>query len=212
MQSTIFKDPKIDFKDLKYPVFSVEANLLDKIPQLKPYAELLATQESIGRPDIDKLIRYVMVLYDKRSPLIKQFSNLQLRKTEAAIVSGYNIEKDAGIIEKLFDFTDKQLQVLAIEFLKDQNDMYWSMIVSNEQTFYEYQKALLSEVTLFTTERDKLSALQIKAKLMDDCDTIAERVDTYYHRVFGEGDVNTKAKQKRSFTPENIANRNKPNV
>jgi hypothetical protein len=209
MQKTIFKNPSEDFKDLKYQVFAVEANLLDRIPELRPYAELLAESESLGRPDIDKLIRYTMVLYDKRSPAIKQFSNLQLRKNEAAIAAGYDLQSDAKILEKLFDFTDKELQILAIEFLKDQNDMYWCMITSNEQTFYEYQKALLSEVTLFTTEKDKLSALQIKAKLMDDCDTIAERVESYYGRVFGDGDANKKAKEQRSFTPEGMANRNK---
>ena len=71
------------------------------------------------------------------------------------------------------------------EFLRKQNNRIWSMIVSNEQTFFEYQTKLLSPVE---GERDKdiLQALQIKSKIMDDLNTINDRLDSYYMKLYGE--------------------------
>lgn len=201
-------DPKRDFKDLKYAaVFSVEKNLLETINELRPYAVTLSYNGDSKRTDIDKLIRYVMALYDKKSPLIKQITNLDQRKKEAALVAGYDLKFDD--VEALFDFTDPELQLLALEFLKEQNDMYWTMIVSNEQTFWEFQKALNQRIANTKDDKQWMDALNVKSKIMDECDRITERVETYYQKVFGDGEAQAKAKQTRGFSPEAIAHRKK---
>jgi hypothetical protein len=199
---------KKDFKDLKYDVFGVEKNILD-MKGLRSYYVLISTLGNKDRPDLDCLVRYTMALYDKKSPLIKQLANIAQRKTEAALVAGYDVKKDVDILEKLFDFTDTDLQLLAIQFLKDQNDMYWSMIVSNEQTFFEYQKALLLEVAVYKDDKQKMDALNVKSKLMDECDKITNRVESYYAKVFGDGEAQTKARQLKNFSPESIASLSK---
>ena len=203
MQKLVF-DPKKDFENLKYPVFSVESKLLDRIPELAPYAEILA-EHGTGRPDIDKLMRYTMVLYDKQSRLIKYFTNLEQRKREAAILAGYDLDEDAAILTTLFDFTDPDLQAVALYFLEEQNDMCFRLLISNEQTFSEYQKALMTTIKI-GDEKDKMSALNIKTKLMEESDRIVERVEKYYTKVYGEGEEKVKAKTK-DFTPESIARR-----
>lgn len=202
MHKLVF-DPKKDFENLRYPVFSVEKNLLDKIKELAPYAELLT--DSDGRSDIDNLIRYTMVLYDKESRLIKYFTNLEQRKKEAAVLAGYDLESDAGILATLFDFTDPDLQTIALYFLEEQNDMSFRLLISNEQTFSEYQKALMTNISI-GDEKDKMSALNIKTKLMEESDRIVERVEKYYIKVYGEGEEKAKAKT-RDFSPESIARR-----
>lgn len=196
---------KNDFNDLKYPVFSVEDHLLDRIPELAPYAEII-TQFDEPCPDIDNLIRYTMVLYDKKSKLIKSFTNLELRKKEAAVLAGYDLEKDAVRIATLFDFTDKYLQAIALYFLEEQNHMWFCNLVSSEQTFYEYQKALMAEAKLVDGDKDKMATLMLKSKIQDECDKIAERVEVYYTKVYGEGEEKAKAKTK-DFSPESIARR-----
>ncbi len=92
------------------------------------------------------------------------------------------------------------------EFLRKQNNRIWSMIVSNEQTFFEYQTKLLSPVE---GERDKdiLQALQIKSKIMDDLNTINDRLDSYYMKLYGEDQELLKViKADKRLTPEFIAN------
>lgn len=202
-------DLKKDFSNLRYPVFSVEKNLLDKIRELAPYAEIL---RDFDKPcaDIDNLIRYMSVLYDKKSPLIKLHPQLDMRKKEAAILAGYNLEdtspENIQRIESLYAFTDPVLQAFTLYFLEEQNHMWFCCLVSNEQTFYEYQKALLTEAKLVDGDKDKMATLMLKSKLQDECDKIAERVETYYTKVYGEGEEKAKAKSK-DFSPEQIARR-----
>lgn len=202
-------DPKKDFNNLKYKVFSVESNILENVKELRPYAVLLSHEGNTKRADIDKLVRFTMVFYDKKSPLIRSISNIGQRKNEAALVSGYDLKMDADVLEELFDFTDKDLQLLALQFLVDQNDMYWSMLQSNWQTFWEYQRALNTRIESFNGDKQKMDALNVKSKLMDECDKITERVETYLQKVFGDGEEQVKAKELKSFTPETMAYRKK---
>ena len=79
------------------------------------------------------------------------------------------------------------------------------MIVSNEQTFYEYQQRLLEPVDA-EKDKDLLQALQIKSKLMEDCNNINERLDGYYRKLFGEDEnVSRSVVKRKRLTPEQIA-------
>lgn len=197
-------DPKKDFKDLKYDVFGVESNVLDSVKGLDHYKPLVHEDR---RDDLDKIIRYVMVLYDKKSPLVKMVTNIGERKKESALISGYDLKTDEKILARLYDWTDVEFERIALQFLKDQNDMYWSMIVSNEQTFWEFQRALNAPIDNYKDDKQKMDALNVKSKIMEECNTITERVETYYYKVFGDGEAATKAKQSRGYSPEAMANR-----
>lgn len=199
-------DPKKDFKDLKYNVFGIEKDVINA-KAFRSYYVLLSTEGNVKRPDLDKILRYAMALYDKRSPIPRAIANIGERKREAALSAGYDLKLDDEALSALFDFTDHELQLIVLHFLREDNNMYWSMIVSNEQTFWEYQRAL-NTIVIGKDEKNKLDALKVKSVLMDDCNTITERVETYYHKVFGDGEVKVKAKQA-SFTPEAMANRSK---
>jgi hypothetical protein len=81
------------------------------------------------------------------------------------------------------------------------------MIVSSEQTFYEYQQKLLRPVTDADGDKNLLQATQIKSKLMQDCDDINARLESYYRRFYGDDEVLiNKSEGFRRFTPEDIAN------
>lgn len=187
-----------DFNNLKYNVFA--SNKLSDCRGI----ERLGVNE-IVRPDKLKLIRYAMVLYDAKSILVKNIQDVNQRKREAAVLAGYDLEKDSSVLEELFDMTDTDLQLIVINFLKDQNSFYWSMIVSNEQTFYEYQKALISEVKLMDKDKDRLQALAIKSKLMEDCDAITTRIIGYYTKVFRDDEIIEIVQNTRRYTPESMA-------
>lgn len=210
MAGEIYKDPKKDFEALKYKVFS--GNNLINQKEFSSFKEELEGVEVgedtlLDRKDLDKVIRYAMIMFDKKSPLIRHSTNLQVRKDEAALVAGYDRTKDQDALKKIFDFSDLALQIITIKFLKEQQDTYWSMIISSEQTFYEYQQALLEPVTSFKDDKDKLAATQLKSKLMDDSDRIAERIETYYAKVFGDADTQKTAKKLKGLSPEAQANR-----
>lgn len=145
-----------------------------------------------------EVIKYVVLMYHKSSPFIKMFQDINTRKAECMAMAGLEEEQ-----KELIDFSDINFIYMVSEFLKSQNSRLWSMIVSNEETFDEYQRNLMSEVFKTKDDKDKLNAILIKSKLMEDSDIISKRLDDYYRILFGDSGVAEFAAQK--ITPESIA-------
>jgi hypothetical protein len=189
---------KEDFDKMIFNPFKVKSTLKKAFPKIKMF-------KSFELAD-DQMIAYVLYMYDQNTPLKEQFPDLKIRKEQAAILSGYSLTKDGTFLHDLFFFVSEKLVQMVDEFLRKQNNRIWSMIVSNEQTFFEYQTKLLSPVE---GERDKdiLQALQIKSKIMDDLNTINDRLDSYYMKLYGEDQELLKViKADKRLTPEFIAN------
>ncbi len=189
---------KEDFNKMIFNPFSIKGSIKKKYPKLK----MFKTFESAN----DSMIKYVLYMYDQNTPLKEQFPELKIRKEQAAILSGFSLIKDNEKLHDVFFFLSDQLVDMVDEFLRKQNNRIWSMIVSNEQTFFEYQTKLLSPVE-GDRDKDILQALQIKSKIMDDLNTINDRLDSYYMKLYGEDQELLKViKADKRLTPEFIAN------
>lgn len=187
-----------DFSKMIFNPFKVKGSLKKKYPKMKMFSTFQSSE--------DQLIAYVLYMYDQNTPLKDQFPDLKIRKEQAAELSGYDITKDAEVLNQIFFFTNSKLVDMVDEFLRKQNNRIWSMIVSNEQTFFEYQTKLLSPVE-GDRDKDILQALQIKSKIMDDLNTINDRLDSYYMKLYGEDQELLKTiKADKRLTPEFIAN------
>lgn len=189
---------KDDFNKMIFNPFSIKGSIKKKYPKLK----MFKTFDSAN----DSMIKYVLYMYDQNTPLKEQFPDLKIRKEQAAILSGFSLIKDNEKLHDVFFFLSDQLVDMVDEFLRKQNNRIWSMIVSNEQTFFEYQTKLLSPVE-GDRDKDILQALQIKSKIMDDLNTINDRLDSYYMKLYGEDQELLKViKADKRLTPEFIAN------
>lgn len=189
---------KEDFDKMIFNPFKVKGPLKKAFPKMKMF-------KSFELAD-DQMIAYVLYMYDQNTPLKEQFPDLKIRKEQAAILSGYSLTKDDKFLHDLFFFISEKLVQMVDEFLRKQNNRIWSMIVSNEQTFFEYQTKLLSPVE-GDRDKDILQALQIKSKIMDDLNTINDRLDSYYMKLYGEDQELLKViKADKRLTPEFIAN------
>tara|TARA_R100001463_G_scaffold28672_3_gene65641 strand:- start:9439 stop:10071 length:633 start_codon:yes stop_codon:yes gene_type:complete len=156
------------------------------------------------RPDIEKLIKYIIYMYDKNTPMRELYQELQERKVECALLSGYSEKKDKTILEELYNLTDKRACELISSFLKYQNHKSWALLVSNEEVLWQYQQELLNPITDFRQDKEKLQALEIKSKLMNECDSIIKRIEGYEEKIYGD-DKKLKDAMKNITSPENIA-------
>lgn len=189
---------KEDFSKMIFNPFKVKGSLKKKYPKMKMFSSFQSAD--------DQMITYVLYMYDQNTPMKEQFPDLKIRKEQAAVLSGYNLVKDNEILHDMFFFQSSKVVEMVDEFLRKQNNRIWSMIVSNEQTFFEYQKKLLSPVE-GDRDKDILQALQIKSKIMDDLNTINDRLDSYYMKLYGEDQELLKTiKADKRLTPEFIAN------
>ena len=157
-----------------------------------------------SRNDIEKLIKYIMYMYDKYSPRREMYQELEERKTECALLSGYKESKDKKILKELFNLTDKRACKLISSFLKFQNHKTWAMLLSNEEVLWQYQQELLRPITDFRQDKEKLQALDIKSKLMNECDSMIKRIEGYENKIYGD-DNKLKEEMKNATSPENIA-------
>ncbi len=75
--------PDKDFSIMEFNPL-IKGKILDKYPKLK---------ELMGEAD-DKVVRYILLMYDLNSPLRHHYPELFKRKQFAADLAGYNLDKD----------------------------------------------------------------------------------------------------------------------
>lgn len=187
-----------EYKSMEFDP-TVKKSLTTAYPKLK---------EIVGECD-DRLLRYVILMYDKNSPLRHHYPELGKRKEFAASIAGYDLMKDD--ITALFDFKIndtpyEELLDMIIKYLKYQNNWVWSMIVSNEQAFYEYNRRVMMPVD-GNRDKDILQAINIKTQIMTSQDEIYQRLQKYYRDLSGGDDkLEESITVRKRLRPEEIAN------
>lgn len=174
-------------------------------------AEYPKLKQLLGDFD-DKMARYVILMYDHLSPLREHYPDLKKRKEFAASMAGYDLNKDD--VSCLYDFKIKEeddyvpydeLLDMILKYLRYQNNWIWSMIVSNEQAFYEYNRRVMMPVE-GNRDKDILQAINIKTQVMESQDQIYQRLQKYY-REFSAGDTDLESEiaKRKKMSPESIA-------
>ena len=153
----------------------------------------------------DKMLRYVILMYDMNSPLREYYPEVSKRKQFAASIAGYDLNKED--VTPLFDFKIKiddeevpydDLLNLIVKYLKYQNNYVWSMIVSNEQAFYEFNKRVMLPVD-GNRDKDILQAITIKTQIMTAQDEIVQRLQKYLRQLTGEDEQLEESITKRKI-------------
>lgn len=191
-----------DFEAMTFPIHKEKGDVLKKVPRLgllKSFGEYKGLYKN-------EIVKYVCYLYDPQSPLKEFFPDIKRRKEQAIILAGLDPDKQQfkDIVEGLLHLKNDGVIMMIDELLRFVNNRVWSMIVSNEEAFYEYQRKLLKNIE---AERDKdlLQALQIKGKIMEDLDNINQRLEKYYLKLYaGDEDLVKTITSRQSISPETL--------
>lgn len=210
------------FSRLKFPVHEVPqgTDLVHKFSELAGHREF----SNYPHADRNNVIRYILYCYDLNSDLIKQFTDLKKRKEAAAELAGFKRSEKDGKFDKevynMMEFKKKtitttdedekeetevesnKIYAMVMCFLKIQQSRLWSMIVSTEQAFEEYQ-GLIMEPVSERGDKDTLTAAKTKDALMDSCDKMNQRIEEYYNKLFGSNEDLIEVKRK-AISPETI--------
>jgi hypothetical protein len=189
-----------EFKNLTFPaVYKAKKGTL---PTSLPELAAIKSWWNCDNPLKDPIIRYISFAYDISSPFVKRFNSLDMRKREAALFAGFNLEDPNFIPFK--DLKDETFVDMVMEFLIYQNNHIWVMLVSCEQTFYEFQKTLLQESSMIRNDKDKIAAIASKSKLIEESGNIVDKIISYRKQLFGEKEI-IEAASKIASSPEAIA-------
>lgn len=166
-------------------------------------------QGKTNRIKVEYLFYYIFNFYNSCDPGAKSGNgDREKRKWECVKQSGLPSNQkspDAVFVRALVDLEREPVSFFVVEYCKAQNNRLWTMIVSNEHTFSEYQKLLLTPIT--EAGNDLLKGAEIKGKLMREMEIIHNRLTAYYKEMFPD-EVALQLKRKpvsESITPEKIA-------
>lgn len=178
------------------------------------YSQLSKIQ-NISKSIDNKLMKYIVCVYDYRSPIAESNRDLRIRKQVAAEFVGYDLQKDD--VKIIFDLSIDYILQAVDTFLKHFiHNRVWYMICCNENIFYEYGQRMFMPVSnkdgdgKSMTEKATTEAMVLKTKLSDDMATIDERLDAAYKRLYGNENMNKFI--SGATTPESIAFERAKNV
>lgn len=196
---------KDEFDKMKFDIHGVdEGKVYVNNEGMKSLKYFTALHNKLGKKGA-AVIKYICYMYDQASPMKRHFPELIQRKLECSQLSG--LIKYPELHQASMEFSSEMITMAIDEFLKFQNSRIWSMIVSNEEVFYEYQSKLILK-TEADHDKDMLQALQIKSKIMNDMDVINQRLESYYDKLYqGDGELIEKV-QIKNISPEEIASLN----
>jgi hypothetical protein len=176
-------------------------DIFSTYPQLKKV-------KSVGTQIDNKLMKYIICVYDYRSPIVVHNRELKIRKQVAAEFSGYDVLN--GNLKYLFNLEEDYIIQAIDTFLKSFiHSRVWYMICCNEQIFWEYGQRMLMPVGAIEeggkklSEKDLIAAMQAKTKLSEDMAAIDERLDAAYKRLYGNELIDKFL--SGATTPERIA-------
>lgn len=188
---------------LSCPFNPLDKSLFVTYPKLKG---LIYGRDAKTIDEWEKLMRYIIALYDPGSPLIKDNNDLTVRKQAAAEVAGFDIVLENDYLLKIYTCDDDDFTEVTVLYLKLYgNSRLWTMIQANLQTFWEYSLRLMTPISRAEKDKDLVSAVSMKSKMSEDLETINDRIERCLKKFYnGDIELEEKAKIKR-ITPESIA-------
>lgn len=176
-----------------------EGKMLVEYPRL---CEIILP-EWAHQADLDQIIRYVVLMYDSSSPLIREERDINYRKSIAANLVGFDLD-DEGYMDSIYNFTHEYLVDFLVRFLtRFIKSKEFTAIIVIENCFWESTKKLLEPIT-GKDSKAQLESVQKKAAIKSEMDNDIARLEKYYSAFFG-GDAGLEAKAKTRVTPESIA-------
>lgn len=186
----------------------VDGAMVDKYPRLTEIIEPEWNTENI-----DQIIRYMICVYDPKSPLVINERDLNYRKGLAAELAGFDLN-DTEFVDRIYncshDFsgTDvpsgKGIVDLIIKFLiRFIKSKEFAAICIVESCFWESAKKLMEPIT-GKNSKEELEAVQKKSAIKDELDKDIARLDRYMKAFFGD-DIELETKAKTKMTPESMA-------
>jgi hypothetical protein len=151
---------------------------------------------------LDSILRYMIMVYDPKSPLVFNERDLTYRKGIAIELAKFN---DETIIEAVLNSTHKYSPELIIKYLtRFARSKEWAAICAFESSYWESIKEVIEPIS-GKNSREKLDSVQKKAVIKQESIEDIKRLDMLYRTFFGE-DEELMNKNKRRLTPEMIAN------
>ena len=204
-----------DFNTLTFNVmqYNLDVNVLSKFPTLGAVASL----NSYISDDKNSVIRYIVLCYDKGSPILTKFMQDDVRrKTTAAQYAGWNCD-DEGLftdrVDAIMKCMDDQVNEMIIDFLRLFNDPNWALLMSGMESYYQKLQQIIS-VDLGGNKRDMFQIEETKGKLFKQAQEMSKALEEAASKILHDNNpylkrdlyctIDQEAKNRLNITPERM--------
>lgn len=172
---------KNDFARLQYNVYDLpeDKEVLEHWKELKRFPEF--TTKNLTGINRDKVMRYIILVYDKRSPLLSQ-KNLSLRKKTAAELAGFE-KNEAGLFQDsvmaMINLENKHIARMIIRYARIQSDTKYALLVAGMEALYEN----LIKISATGKDEDVIDSAE-KSKLFEQSEKMGEKLERMADELF----------------------------
>lgn len=154
----------------------------------------------LGPIQKNKVIRYIMFLYDKNSPFRTKFQDILKRKVEAAKGAGWETV-EGGVferaVEEILRGHNPLVNDMAVAFIRLHRNFKYSYLVSLEESFYRMMLEIMSGTT---SNVDKMKNTQAELE-----DTMIELTAEDNNPALKDNLLRYVEKERLNLRPEDIA-------
>ncbi len=160
-----------DFKEILFPVhtLTMSMHLFDTFPNLLDYEEF--GKKLPPELPINKVFKYIVYVYDSRSPFYTQIEDLIERKKQAAKEVNFYLTEEGEFhpeVKAVLNCENKRVNAMILRYCRMQGKEFTNIVASTE-AFYQINLKLLSN--------DKDSDAKEKAALDDQATKMAKRLN-----------------------------------
>jgi hypothetical protein len=180
-------------------------NPLADQPMLEAFPRLaeIVTGEAAKEEHLDSILRYIILIYDPKSPLIFNERDINHRKGVAAQLAGFDLD-DRTYLITIYQCNNKNVVNLIIKYLtRFVKSKEWAAICAFESAYWESIAKVIEPIS-GKNSRDILTSVQIKSAIKDEIEKDIARLEKLYQKFLGEDDALIQ-KAARRISPEAIA-------
>lgn len=157
--------------------------------------------EHYGTGDGHSIIRYIILVYDKKSPFRVSAPILKNRKNTVAKI----VDLKGKLVDACIDLSERLIASAVVDYLRYQDDTTWRLILQCQEVFDSNEQEIFMQLSADTSDKDRLAAAKVKSALIQEQEKLQETLNSLYTKFTGN-DPNAEIAVKRvSFRPETVA-------
>lgn len=184
-------------------------DVLDKELRVGKLAKVFSEElvaDLVTDPRCYDIIRYVLFLYDPKTPLREHFPDIQERKEMAANMAGF--EDSDPELEILFTLANEHYSRAVYDILKHFSNKTLTLLVTNEELFWSVNRRVLMEVVDYKSSKEIEDAYARKMANLEKAEKIAETIERLENKLFATEEEADEVKRHAGSSPESRAHRN----
>lgn len=206
-----------DFNGLMFPVMEGGGkDLLAFIPQLAKIESFAAFKHPILPRD--KVIKYIVLAYDKESPIGKKFTADPIKKKLwAARYAGFDPDEHGlfnEVVDQMLKCANKEVNTMIVEFVRLMGDPRWTTLIAGNEALYQKMEAMIS-LGKGKDEKETATIEKTKGELFTQIQKMADTLTSTANEILGDTNsylrrdlfctIDEEIRNRLKITPERMA-------